>query len=687
MGRIKIVIGAVVVVFVGVVVAGVAMLQSMDFNQYKGQIIAEVKKATGRDLRIDGNLDLAVSLSPKVMVDGVALSNAPWSSKPEMVTLKSFAAEMKLLPLVFGDIHIVELILIEPDIYLETQKDGTGNWTFETAQKTEEKTEESTAGGTTKLPAINSVRIEKANFVYVDGVKGETTSITVDLMQAQASDLSDPLNLLLKGSYNGHVIELSGEVGTPEDLMNSAPIDVDLVLKAADATVKLTGEIKQPLAGKGLNLALSAQSEDIAKLAEIVGTQVGKVGPFSMTATVSDTDKGYKVDGINLKVAESDLAGSIAADISSKPPYINVALTSKYLNIADLTPASAQTQETTAKAEDDAKKDTSKPAKIFPSESLPLDGLKAVNADVSFKAETLVANQFTLHDFSKTVSLKGGVLNVKPGFTMGGGALNGNITFNGSRAPALLDVNLIGKDLGLGASLKETGVTDLIDGGKTQVGIDLKSSGTSVATLMAGLDGKALINVGDGKINSKFINLAGGDLLSQLTNALNPFAKKQEFTPLKCMVVNLNFKDGVSKYDKEVAIQTDKMNVISSGTIDLKNELISIGIKPEPRGDAADLGINAGSLTSMVRLSGPLSKPGIGLDAMGTAKAAMGVASAIATGGVSLLVSGLADKVLADSDPCATALGQASASGGATQEKESAPDPVGGLLKMFGGSN
>jgi len=690
MGRLKLILGGLVVLVVGVIIAGVAILKSTDFNQYKGEITEQAKAATGRDLVINGDLELDISLSPKVRVSGVSLSNAEWGSAPDMVKVKSFAAEMKLMPLLFGDIHIVEVALIEPEILLETNKAGKGNW--EMGPK-EAKAEEQSASSSdpAKLPAVNKVRIEKARFIYKDGVKGETTSIVIDTMEASADDLDDPLNLLFKGSFNDHVVELAGKVGTPEDLMNNAPIDLDLTLKAAGAEVKITGNIQEPAKGNGLNLALSAKSDNIARLAELAGSQVGKVGPFEMAATVSGGQMKYKVGGLNIKIGGSDLSGDITADLSGKVPQIDVALGSKLLNTKDVTPQSSE--QASAEPQKPAEGTPAKAEKLFPSDPLVLDGLKAVNANVAYKAETLIANDFTLTQFTKKLTLKNGLLNVLPAFAMGGGVFDGQVTLDGRNSPAKLKIDLTGKDLGLGNSLKETGVTDLIHEGKTQIRFDLNATGTSVAGLMASLQGKTLVNVGEGKIKSSKVNFLGGDLITGVFENILPSAKEGEFTPFSCMIVNLDFNKGVSKFDKTIAMQTNVMNVASSGEINLANETLDVGVKPEPRGDTADLGVNVGGLASMVRVSGPLSNPGIGIDAFETAKAAMGVGAAIATGGMSILFSSLTDKALADGDPCATALGKKStstapaATENTTEEKQPASDnPIGGLLNLFGKS-
>jgi len=693
MGRLKLVIGGLAVLIVGVVIAGVAILKSTDFNQYKGEIAEQVKAATGRDLTISGNLNLDVSLSPKVRVDGVTLSNADWGSRTEMVKLDSFAAEMKLLPLLFGDIHIVEVALIKPDILLETDKNGKGNWEMGApGAKTETETKADPAdSAATKLPAVNKVRVEKARFTYKDGVKGETTSIVIDTMQVAAEDMGDPLELLFKGSFNEHVVELAGNVGTPESLMSGDPLDIDMELKAAGATVKITGNIQKPMTGEGLNLALSAKSDNIARLAELAGSKVGKVGPFELAATLSGGGKSFKLGGLNVKIGDSDLSGDISANLAGKVPQVDVALASNMMNLKDVTPAREEGDNADAAPQtSESKKADGKVQKIFPADPLALDGLKAVNANVVYKAKKLIANDFTLNDFSKEVSLNNGFLNVKPAFSMGGGQFGGTVALDGRKLPADLKVALTGKDLGLGQSLKDTGVTDLIHGGITQVRIALNANGKSVAGLMGSLKGKTLVNVGDGKIKSSKVNFLGGDLITGVLENILPSAKEGEFTPFSCMVVNLDFEQGVSKFDKRIAVQTNVMNVTSSGVINLADEVLDVGVKPEPRGDTADLGINVGSLASMVRISGPLSSPGIGIDAFESAKAAMGVGAAIATGGMSVLLGGLTDKVLADSDPCATALGQKSSStpsssdGSQTKQEEKPSDPVGGLLNLFG---
>jgi AsmA family protein len=118
--------GVVVVVVGGAVVA----IYSIDFNEYRSTIADQVKQATGRDLKIAGDLKVGISLTPIVAVDDVSFANAAWGSRPEMVTVKRFEAEMELLPLLSGDIRVKRIVLNGADILLETDAKGAGNWAF-----------------------------------------------------------------------------------------------------------------------------------------------------------------------------------------------------------------------------------------------------------------------------------------------------------------------------------------------------------------------------------------------------------------------------------------------------------------------------------------------------------------------------------------------------------------------------
>lgn len=119
----SILVGLIIVVIVG----GGIYLSTMDFNQYKGLVAEQAKAVTGRDLKIDGDLNLEISLTPRLAVEGVSFANTSWGSRPQMVIVKKFAAEISLMPLLSGQIKVNQIILEGVDLLAEKDKSSNAN--------------------------------------------------------------------------------------------------------------------------------------------------------------------------------------------------------------------------------------------------------------------------------------------------------------------------------------------------------------------------------------------------------------------------------------------------------------------------------------------------------------------------------------------------------------------------------
>ncbi|MBT5659425.1 MAG: AsmA family protein, partial [Rhodospirillaceae bacterium] len=125
--RLSTVFKALGVLVVAAIIGGYFFLQSIDFGQYRGLIEEQAKAATGRDLKIAGQFELdLLTLEPALTVDDVTLANAPWGSRPEMLSIKSLELEVALIPLLSGNVVVKRLVLVAPDILLETNKKGEG---------------------------------------------------------------------------------------------------------------------------------------------------------------------------------------------------------------------------------------------------------------------------------------------------------------------------------------------------------------------------------------------------------------------------------------------------------------------------------------------------------------------------------------------------------------------------------
>jgi len=411
-----------------------------------------------------------------------------------------------------------------------------------------------------------------------------------------------------------------------------------LLLSAKGAVKDLTGAM-------AADLAVNLESDNPASLSKMAGTDIPVKGPVKLAGQLTGGGKNWKMTGFKSVVGASDLAGDLAVQLEGRP-RVSGKVAAATLNVADFTgQTTSSAQPAKAKGGD---------GRLFSDQPLPLASLHAVDADLSLQVGKLTVDDRQLSDLGLTLQLNSGKLAVKPfRFGLAGGVFEGEVHLDAAGKTPTLALHLNARQFELG-KLNSGGP---ISGGKSDLKVDLKSSGGSVRALMAGATGETSLSVGEGRLQNKAMDWAAGDLLFQVLGAINPLAKSEDSTQMTCAAVRFVIRDGVATTDKGLAMRTAKVDVVGSGTVDLRSEQLDLGIKPRPRGG---VGLSLSSpLAGLVRVNGTLAKPSMGIDAGGTLKTAASVGAGVATGGLSTLGELLLDKVAADEDPCRTALGQA----------------------------
>ncbi|MFQ5766216.1 MAG: AsmA family protein, partial [Rhodospirillales bacterium] len=336
MNRWKKIVSAVVVLAVAVVAAGVAIITSLDFNEYRGLIAERVKAATGRELTIRGDLQLELSLNPAVAVEAVTFANATWGSRAEMMKLERLAAEVELLPLLTGDVRVKRLVLGGLDLLVETDAKGRGNWLLEGAEKTPAPAEPGAGGGPSRLPVVHAVRIEDVNVTYRDGQTGRERTVRLASLSVRSDGLDAPMTIALAGDFDGKAIKASGQIGPLRTLLQEdAPYAISLDISALGATVEAEGTAARPREVRGLDLRIEVKGRELKDILAAVQDQVPAlkgvtlpaIGPFRIAAVVKGGREALSLTGIDAAVgAPERLSVAVKGDVAD-------ALAGKGLNV------------------------------------------------------------------------------------------------------------------------------------------------------------------------------------------------------------------------------------------------------------------------------------------------------------------------------------------------------------------
>lgn len=704
--------------------AGAYFVSRIDAKTVVREAQAVVKEETGRTLEIGGKIDLRI-FKPAIVAENIRFSNAPWGSRPDMVRARRVEVEIALIPLITGTISIDRLILIEPDVLLETDRKGRENWQFQTKEAAGKPADASEPF----RPRIRlgAFRITDGLIVYRDEAKGTQTRVEIKTLDRRGAGSGRRYPLAVKGNVNGRPFEVNGTIGDPSSILASGGVvPLDLKVSAAKVQAEAKGRVVDLLGRADAHIQVEFEAKDVQEFAAQFGQKIPPLGSLKARATVdrnkgrlgvSDLDlvlsrpgaleltargsirdvmkpagavlevnasvpksprapevrasgrledikDGVRVAGLKIVSGTNELTGDIEYHTGKARPRLAANLKGSGLNLGFLaTPPGAE-----------SKSMPSESGPLFSRKPLPLGHLRALDADAQLSVGALVLpNGITLRNFAAKLELRGGRLRVEPvSFLAGGGRTTAALNLDASGKVPSLSARLEGRHIVIGDLLDGTANAGKIKGGATDAEVTLATTGSSPHDLAAGLNGKIRISGGPSTSRARELDY-GSDLLTNLAEAINPFRKTDPDTHVECVAIRVPVKDGVVHSDRGIGMETNKLSVLSSGTIDLGREVMDMNIRPRAK---EGIGLGGVRLAQMVRLKGPLADPKLGLDFGGTVGTAASLAAGVATAGLSLLGEQLLHSAT-DKNACKVALGSATpGSAGSAPGPESSTAPA-----------
>jgi uncharacterized protein involved in outer membrane biogenesis len=610
------------IALVALIVGAAVVLMSMDFNQYKPQIAAEVKKATGRDMAIEGDLRLnLLTFNPGLAVAGVRFANAPWGSRPDMAVIKRFEVKVAILPLLNKTLDVERVVIEGADILVERNAQGQGNYEFLGAEKPAAPAKAPDPGkpesSGTSLPmlAVREVTIKDSRLTYKDAKAAQPLVLALSSLSVAAVP-GEPMRLDLKGAYNDAPFTVKGTMGDLAQLLQpSKPWPVKVTAEAGGATVAVDGSVANPTAASGIDIALAVEGKDLSQMSKLAGSPVPPLGPYSLkTKIVGSIDKVVELRDLSARMGDSALAGKAAMQIKDRPT-LSATLTSEQINLADFTKGGEVGGKAGSGAPAPAGGTSGAPAqgggdkRLFPDEPLPVDALKAADANIDVTVKKLIADKSVAENVHAVVALRNGDLTVSPiEADVAKGKLNGMVQLKASQATPTLDVKISGKKVDIGQLLAEMGITDLLYG-VVNTDLDLAGSGKSVRQLVASLNGKTNVVMGEGRMKSTAIDTYVGGAATVLTQAV--FGKKSEYTVINCFVNQFDIKNGLAT-SKALLFDTEYAQITGAGTVNLGTEQIKYTVDPKPKSVTVNTAVP-------VQIGGTLTEPTYRLDPLAAA--------------------------------------------------------------------
>ncbi|OSP53659.1 AsmA family protein [Pseudoruegeria sp. SK021] len=296
-------------VIVGCLVVSVsAALLILDDDDYRRISVYVVERLTGRTVEISGPFSLDVSMQPTLTVSDLRVGNPAWATHPYLAQFGHLEIQLSLRPLLSGTLSVPRLVVSDTQVYLETNANGDHSWTSGT-----HKNAHSTNG--VSVPALGNVKLQNVTAQYINaGTKQETSFQVTSLSVDEIETLN---HLKAHGSWGDRQFDVSGKFGIlSEALKPTKPFPLELTMSLPDMNITVDGTIVEPTEGNGLNLSVTAVSQDVSKFMTELGVNSGFAGEFHGSAAVAGNISAPRLTKINITLADNKSQAAAATEIT-----------------------------------------------------------------------------------------------------------------------------------------------------------------------------------------------------------------------------------------------------------------------------------------------------------------------------------------------------------------------------------
>lgn len=592
-------------IFLGLVLIAAGTIYFVATSDYlRGQLEGRAGDLTGRKTQI-AKIAVQWGLTTNVKLEGIEVANAQWGKAPYMLKVDQVDVDVRLWPLLGGNLVLPRLVLRKPEIQVERGDKEQLNWSMGETPVVTGAAKALEPDNRFDAPVIGKLEITDGKLGFRDPKRKLELDGTVSTATGKAEDEAE---LALKGKLEGQPLEvrfIGGSVLMLRETEQPYPLDLDVTF--GGTKLKMKGTVQDPFKWTGANVDLTLSGPNLSQIYPLLGIPGPPTPPYTITGKLDREGTVWKFTRSKWRVGESDLTGEVTVDEGRKPQFLTAKLVSQKLVFEDLAPLvgatpARKTNVSPKQAQTQAQLETT--GDLFPNVPLHVEKMRAMNMDVTLDAKRVIAPPWLpVQALAFRVVIQDGNATVKPLTlsVMGGGTIAGEMGIDARTDDPKVKANLRATDIELKNFFRESRYFDATQG-KIQGRLALAGNGRSLAHVMGSANGYMAFALGGGSVSSLMVSLAG----LQIFDALVLYVTGDNRIPIKCAVGRLNFQQGNVAFDRTL-LDTQKSILHVKGQLSLKSQALNAEVDADPKSfDLLDL-------HGAVMIQGKLRSPQVSL--------------------------------------------------------------------------
>lgn len=589
-----------IVLLVGI---GFALPYIVPLDDIVAKGTAQVEKATGRKLIVEGKPDLSIWPEVSIKLGKTTFANAAGAPDPYMASVEQIRVAVPVMPLISGSVEIKEFVLVKPDIRLYVDKSGKPNWAFGNAKADDDKPASGGDGGKVSLPEelkdlkLGDVRIEGGRIAYTDAKAGTTEVLENVNLSLTLPSLNGPLGADGDLVWKAEKIELDLGMAKPLAAIEAGKSDLNVSVSGTHLDFSFNGAADF---AKGFALAgaTNVKTPSIKKLAGWAAAPIAiegdVLGPFEADGQFSLNGSRISFTGASIAIDALRGKGDFAFNSGGKIPSIDAKLALGAVDLNPYLPVPAEGQTKPAGA--------SGPGE-WSEDPIDFSGLRQVNAKLDFSMESLLIQKIKIDESSMKAILSGGKLDLDLSkLALYGGAGTAKVTLDASKKTPQIANTFTLKGISAEPLLTDAAGFDQLEG-KGDMNISVTGAGGSQAEIVRSLNGSGGFVFRDGAI--KGFNL--GAMIRKVESAfLDSGAAARQQTDFSELKGTFKINKGIVTND-DLFMAAPLFRITGKGSADMPKRTVDYRVNPkavaDARGQGGDKGLSG--ITVPVLITGP----------------------------------------------------------------------------------
>ncbi len=547
----------------------------------RSQIESRGSAYSGRQTTI-GAIKVDWGTTTGVRLTNVQVANSEWGKAKHMLKAAEVDFDVRIWPLLLGNLVLPHVTLRKPEIYLERNDKGQTNWDFEQSPVTAGTVKAVAPKERHQTPLVEQLEIDNGRIGYRDLKRNIDLNGTISTATGQAGGQPEA-KLDLSGRLENEPLAVHFIGGSALMLRQTDkpyPVDLDVAYGATKLLVK--GTLQDPIKWSGANVQVDLSGPNLADIYPLLGIPGPPTPPYRIMGRLDREPGMWKVTNSTWHAGDSDLAGEIAIDERQNPSHLTAKLVSQHLTFADLAPligAVPGKSGNVSPQQAATERQLEVQGELFPNEPLHVERLRAMNMDVSLDARHVMAPSYLpVTELAFNVHVENGVATVHPlNLAIAGGNVSGDLGIDARPHVPNVHAALALKNLDFGAFFRGSRFFDTTKG-RIQGRVSLVGNGRSLAQVMGTSNGHIEVAMEGGTVSDLMVSLAG----LQIIDALALYVTGDHRIPIRCALGRLDFNNGTVTFERTL-LDTRRSVLNVQGSAGMALQVVNVTVSAQPK--------------------------------------------------------------------------------------------------------